>query len=90
VVLFAHAPPEDTAGFNVNFLFKEERRVVGTYSGSLREQSAVYELLSTGRLDPAPLVTSRMPFRCFDEAVERVRSHRDLKVLLFPEERESP
>ncbi|MBN1441747.1 MAG: alcohol dehydrogenase catalytic domain-containing protein [Planctomycetes bacterium] len=85
VVLFAHAAPEERAGFDLNFLFKAERRVVGTYSGARREQSAIRELIASGRLDASPLVTARLPLSRIDEAVERSRAHRDLKILLYPE-----
>ena len=38
VVLFAHAHEHATAGFNLNLVFKFERRIVGTYSAALKEQ----------------------------------------------------
>ena len=37
------------------------------------------------RMDPSPLVTHRLPLSRFDEAVDLVRAHRALKVLLVPE-----
>jgi L-iditol 2-dehydrogenase len=86
VVLFAHAAPGERAGFDLNALFKHERRVVATYSGGLSEQSEVYDLLVSGRLDPSALVTHRLPLAAFGEAVELVRSRRALKVLLVPGE----
>ena len=52
VVLFAHAPPGVQAGFDINELFKSERRVIGTYSGALAEQSEIFELLVAGTLGP--------------------------------------
>ena len=42
----------------------------------------------TGRLDPSPLVTHRLPLSHFAEAVELARERRALKVLLFPDRRD--
>ena len=85
VVLFAHAAASERAGFELNELFKHERRVVGTYSGALREQEQIYELILQGRLDASRLVTHRLPLSRFEEAVELTRTRKALKVLLVPE-----
>jgi L-iditol 2-dehydrogenase len=84
-VLFAHAAPGERAGLDLNAFFKAERRLLGTYSGSLVEQRDVFRLLVTGRFDPAPLVTHRLPLSRFAEAVELARDRRALKVLLTPD-----
>jgi L-iditol 2-dehydrogenase len=85
VVLFAHAPAGARADFDLNALFKSERRVLGTYSSSLEEQRAIHRLLCTGRLDPAPLVTHRLPLRRFADGLALARERRALKVLFLPE-----
>ena len=85
VVLFAHASLEECAGFDLNTFFKSERRLLGTYSSSLAEQREVFRLLSLRRLDPAPLVTHRLPLSRFVEAVGLAREQRALKVLLVPD-----
>jgi threonine dehydrogenase-like Zn-dependent dehydrogenase len=87
-VLFAHAAPtasDERAAFALNSFFKAERRLLGTYSGSLVEQREVFRLLVTGRLDPTSLVTHRLPLSRFAEAVELARGRQALKVLLTPE-----
>lgn len=84
VVLFAHAPAGSRAAFDLNTFFKTERQVVGTYSGSLAEQTRVWSLLSSGRLDPSPLVTHRLPLTRFDEAVDLAVRQEALKVALTP------
>jgi L-iditol 2-dehydrogenase len=84
VVLFAHAPDGQAADFDLNELFKNERRVISTYSGSLGEQDRIWELIVDGRLRPLSLVTHRFAFDEFDEAVDCVRARRGLKVLLEP------
>lgn len=84
VVLFAHAPDGQVADFDLNDLFKYERRVLGTYSGALAEQFEVFHLLETGAFDPTPLVTHTMPLDDFQEGVALVRARRALKVLFTP------
>ena len=84
VVLFAHAPDGGKAGFDLNDLFKYERRIVGTYSGAVREQAEIFELIGKGDLDPSPLVTHKMPLDDFEHGVALVRNHQALKVLFTP------
>jgi len=84
VVLFAHAPKGEPAGFDLNSLFKCERRILGTYSAAFAEQAKVFELLSRGALDPTPLVTHTMPLDDFAEGVALVRNRQALKVLFTP------
>lgn len=88
VVLFAHAGAGERAGFDLNAFFKNEGKVIATYSGSLAEQREVHRLMVTRRLDPSPLVTHRLPLSRFEEAVALARERRALKVLLLPEETE--
>jgi L-iditol 2-dehydrogenase len=90
VVLFAHAPDGDRAGFDINHLFKNERRVLGTYSGALPEQKEVFRLILAGRLDASKLVTHYLPFSRFDEGVELCRKLEALKVLFLPENGNPP
>jgi len=84
VVLFAHAAEGELADYELNPFFKTEQRVVATYSGAVAEQQRVAELLASGRFDPAPLVTHRLPLSRFDEAVHLCREREALKILLEP------
>lgn len=84
VVLFAHAPEHAKAGIDLNTVFKSERRIVATYSGALDEQRRVFDLLVSGALDPAPLVTHTMPLDDFSEGVALVTRQKALKVLFTP------
>lgn len=84
VVLFAHAPEGNGAGFDLNALFKSERRVIATYSGALDEQREVFDRLVDGSLDPSPLVTHKMPLDDFDRGVALVVARKALKVLFTP------
>jgi L-iditol 2-dehydrogenase len=84
VVLFAHAPAGERAGFELNTLFKHERRVLGSYSGGLQEQSQVFSMMRDGLLDPSPLVSHRLPLAEFASGVEIARRREALKVLFTP------
>lgn len=85
VVLFAHAAPAERADFDLNAFFKSERRLVGTYSSGVTEQRDVFRLLATGRLDPSPLVTHRLPLSRIGEAVALAERREALKILLVPD-----
>lgn len=84
VVMFAHAPGNEAAEVDLNAVFKYERRIIGTYSGALKEQNEIFRLLSSGDLDPTPLVTHSMPLDDFEQGVALVRNQQALKVLFTP------
>lgn len=89
VVLFAHAGHAgegERAGFDLNAFFKNEGKLIATYSSSLAEQREVHRLMAGRRLDPSPLVTHRLPLSRFEEAVELARELRALKILLTPDD----
>ena len=58
---FAHASDRETAAINLNSIFKDERRIVGAYSGALTEQSEIFNLIEFGRLNPSLLITHTLP-----------------------------
>lgn len=84
VILFAHAPENAIAGFDLNAFFKHERQIIGTYSGALAEQQEVFRLICNGMLDPSPLVTHTMPLNDFGRGVDLVVAQKALKVLFTP------
>lgn len=83
-VLFAHGRAGEAAGFPLNDLFKYEKRLVGAYSGGLAEQAAVWQLLCSGKLRPAPLVSHRLPLADFAGGLALAREQRALKVAFHP------
>jgi len=83
LVLFAHFSAEVPEAIH-DQLFRHERRVLGTYSGSLEEQNRVFDLLERGALEPQRLVTHHIPLQRFDEALALSRDPRALKILLVP------
>lgn len=84
IVLFAHAGDGERADFDLNNLFKYERRILGTYSGAVKEQIDIFELIKSGALDPTPLVSHSMPLDEFQTGVDLVRQHKALKILFTP------
>lgn len=83
-VLFAHGRSGETAGFHLNDLFKYEKRLVGSYSGALAEQAAIWELLCAGDLRPACLVSHRLPLAEFAAGLALARQQQALKVAFHP------
>ncbi len=81
VILFAHAGDGEKAEFDINALFKNERQIIGSYSGTPDEQAEIFQLLGDGRLDPSPLVTHRLPLEEFAKGVELVKAREALKVI---------
>ena len=84
VVLFAHAPEADHAGFDLNGLFKREQRILGSYSGGLEDQSQIFSMMLAGTLDPSPLVSHRLALADFDAGVDIARRRQALKILFTP------
>ena len=83
-VLFAHAPGGGRPEFELDDLFKHEKRLVGAYSGSLREQRRIFDLLVSGALRPGVLVSHRLPLADFARGVELARTQQALKVAFHP------
>lgn len=83
-VLFAHGRAGEAAGFPLNDLFKYEKRLVGAYSGGLAEQAAIWRLLCEERLQPARLVSHRLPLADFATGLALAREQRALKVAFHP------
>ena len=83
-MLFAHSPEHAQANFNLDLVFKFERRILGTYSAALKEQARIFELIADGDLDPSVLVTHKLPLDDFDHGVSLVRERQALKVLFTP------
>lgn len=83
-ILFAHAGDGEPAGFDLNNFFKREQRIIATYSGALREQKQVFDLICDGTLDASPLVTHKMPLDDFDQGVDLSVRRQALKVLYTP------
>jgi threonine dehydrogenase-like Zn-dependent dehydrogenase len=85
VVLFAHAAENESANFDLNSLFKYERRVLGSYSGGPQQQARVFELMCERKLDPSPLVSHHLPLAQFAHGVQLTRARTAMKVVFVPD-----
>lgn len=84
LVLFAHAGDGEAAQFDLNAVFKAEKRIIATYSGGLADQRRVFDMICAGDLDPTPLVTHTLPLDDFQRGVDLTRQREALKVLYTP------
>lgn len=82
IVLFAHSRSAGATPVDLDRLFKLEKRLIGTYSGSLVNQEEAWDLIVSGRLEPSRLVSHKLPLTRFRDAVDLARRHEALKVLL--------
>ncbi len=73
-----------TLDLNDQVIFKEARLQGITGREMFRTWQQTTTLLSTGRVDVAPVITHRFPLERFDEAFETTASGRSGKVILSP------
>ena len=73
-----------TLDLNDQVIFKEARLLGITGREMFRTWQQTTTLLSTGRVDVAPVITHRLPLDRFEEAFEVMASGRSGKVILFP------
>ena len=84
LVLFAHMIPGPVPEEVLQTVFRREQRILSSYSGSLAEQDAAWELIRAGFLDAAPLITHQFPLADYETALEKARAMDALKVALLP------
>jgi L-iditol 2-dehydrogenase len=65
-------------------LFMRELTVTASYSAGPRDMQAALELISAGTLDPAPLVSHRLPLEETALALQLQRSGEALKAVVLP------
>jgi threonine 3-dehydrogenase len=75
-----------TLDLNDQVIFKEARLQGITGREMFRTWQQTTTLLSTGRVDVAPVITHRFPLERFEEAFATTASGRSGKVILLPEE----
>ena len=65
-------------------LFLRELIVTASYSAGPKDMQSALELIAAGRIDPAPLVSHRLPLEETSRALELQRSANALKVVVEP------
>lgn len=81
-----YAPPDPGRPLEIDglSLYMREVEVCASYSAGPADMRAALDLIVTGRLDPAPLVTHRLPLEQTATALELARSGEALKALVVP------
>jgi L-iditol 2-dehydrogenase len=82
--LYAPPAPDGPDLLDGTSLFLRELTVTASYSAGPRDMSAALDLIATGRLDPLPLITHRLPLERTLEALELQRRGEALKVVVIP------
>ncbi|HTX08570.1 MAG TPA: alcohol dehydrogenase catalytic domain-containing protein [Solirubrobacteraceae bacterium] len=82
--LYAPPAPGAPAPVDGSELFLRELTVTASYSAGPDDMRQALELLAAGRIDPAPLVSHRLPLEETGRALELQRSATALKVVVEP------
>jgi L-iditol 2-dehydrogenase len=82
--LYAPPPPGAPLGLDGFALYTREVDVCASYSAGPREMRSALELIASGKVDPAPLVTHRLELAQTGRALDLARSGEALKALVFP------
>jgi len=82
--LYAPPDPGQALGLDGHALYVGEVDVCASYSAGPRDMRAALTLIATGRVDPAPLITHRLPLERTGEALELARTGGAVKALVLP------
>jgi L-iditol 2-dehydrogenase len=82
--LYAPPAPETAGVLDGAALFLRELTVTASYSATRREMVAALELIGRGRIDPAALVSHRLPLDAAGRALALQRSGDALKIVVTP------
>jgi L-iditol 2-dehydrogenase len=84
VCLYAPPAPEAPLPVDGSELFLRELTVTASYSAGPTDMRTALDLIAAGRIDPAPLVSHRLPLEETARALELQRSATALKVVVEP------
>jgi len=82
--LYAPPDPGQPLGLDGHALYVGEIDVCASYSAGPGDMRAALALIATGRVDPAPLITHRLPLDRTGEALELARTGGAVKALVLP------
>jgi L-iditol 2-dehydrogenase len=84
VVFSGLAPADDRVQVSLNQLHYHEQTLVGAYGCAYRHGVAALNLIASGAVPVADLVSHRLPLGRLAEALELVETRRCMKILLDP------
>jgi L-iditol 2-dehydrogenase len=82
--LYAPPDPGQALGLDGHALYVREIDVCASYSAGPADMRRALELIASGRVDPAPLVTHRLPLEQTGAALELARRGEAVKALVLP------
>ena len=82
--LYAPPDPGQALGLDGHALYVGEVDVCASYSAGPADMRRALQLIATGRVDPAGLVTHRLPLERTGEALELARRGEAVKALVLP------
>ena len=82
--LYAPPSPQAPPQFDATALYLRETAVVASYSAGPGDMRAALELIATGRIDPKPLISHRLPLSETARALELQREATGLKIVVEP------
>lgn len=82
--LYAPPDPGQALGLDGHALYVGEIDVCASYSAGPEDMRRALELIATGGVDPAPLITHRLPLERTGEALELARTGGTIKALVLP------
>jgi L-iditol 2-dehydrogenase len=82
--LYAPPRPGTPLAIDGERLFFAELEVSASYSAGPEDMRAALALLASGRVDPSPLVSHRMPLEETGRALELTRRGEALKAVVLP------
>jgi L-iditol 2-dehydrogenase len=82
--LYAPPAPDAPPAFDGNALFLRELTVTASYSAGPADMRTALELISSGRFDPLPLISHKLPLQETARALDLQRRGEGLKVVVVP------
>jgi len=82
--IFASAGSHARLTLDFDDLYHRELAVFSTYSSSPAALAEAFDLLATGRVSVAPLISHRLPLDAFADGVRLQREGRAIKVIFHP------
>jgi L-iditol 2-dehydrogenase len=82
--LYAPPSPVEPSLLDATGIYLRELTVTASYAADARDMRASLELLASGRIDPAPLVTHRLPLDETARALKLQRAGEALKAVVLP------